>query len=189
MADQLGPLEFFNGEWIIGDPARDHLRFSPEGLVHWVNGAEQPAIPWGRILEWNLSVEPSRSSHSKRLRRTAAVLSLLGASIPPGLGQPPSVGGTLRHPYEPWSAEFTHHARKYRRHDIAVLWDFLSHIAESRKTAHMGDPEWVAMAVAKLSRQPKKYFGARKRAVQETVNTALFPPARDPARSDPDGRS
>ena len=112
--------------------------------------------------------------------RTPAVLAF--QEIAADCSSPEPAGGII------FPAEFTHHTRKYRRHDIAVLWDFLSYIAESRKTARMGDPEWVAMAVAKLSRQPKRYFGSRKRAVQETVNSALLPPARDPAPSDPDGR-
>ncbi|MFF1459336.1 hypothetical protein, partial [Bacillus cereus] len=130
VADRLGPLELADGEWVIGDPSRDHVRLTSAGLSHWVEGAEVKQIAWSRVVNLSMSAQPRRLDHSKALRRTSVVLSWLGQ--PTGhAGLPASVGVWARHPYEGWGADFTHHARRYPRREITAARKLLEEAANS----------------------------------------------------------
>lgn len=78
MPARFGPFEFTDGEWVIGDPAGDHVRLRRDGLSHWVQGGEIRQMAWSRVMDIVLSVQPVRRDHSKRLRKVAVMLSWLG---------------------------------------------------------------------------------------------------------------
>jgi hypothetical protein len=170
MADRLGPLEFTDGGWVIGDPAGDHVRLERDCLTHWVHGAEPRRIAWSRVVSIALEVQPLRRDHSRTLRRAAVVLSWLGQPTD-HVGLPASVSAVVRHPYEDWQAGFTHHARRYPRREITVACELLDETTAAGEAARLGDPEWLTDVVRKLSehRYGSRARFPRKRAVREVL--------------------
>ncbi|MFE0629458.1 hypothetical protein ACFW3D_21170 [Streptomyces sp. NPDC058864] len=159
MADRLGPLELIDGEWVIGDPTGDHVRLTGDGLSHVVWGVRTHQLAWSRVREIVLSVQPHRADHSKRLRRVAVLLSWLGRPTQ-HVGLAANVGVGARNPYEQWSADFTHHARRYPRREITAACLLLDEVAASGRAARLGDPEWLSAVVRKLEGHP---YGSRSR--------------------------
>jgi hypothetical protein len=148
MTSHLGPLEFIGGQWILGDPAprSKHFKFQREGLSHWVNGVEAESIPWSRLMNLDLSVQPSRLGNSGALAKvTNFFLALTGMSRHGG-GEA-YLAATLRNPYQDWNATFTHATNRYDRREIRLTEEFFKQVVESGRTANLGDPHWVAAAV------------------------------------------
>ncbi|MDX2813320.1 hypothetical protein PV410_12250 [Streptomyces sp. PA03-5A] len=170
MPDRLGPLAFTDGEWVIGDPAGDHVRLRKEGLSHWVQGVETQQIPWARVMDIVLDVQPHRHNHSKRLRKVAEILSWLGQPTE-HVGLPASIGGLARCPYEEWSANFTHHAYRYPRREITAACKLLDEVATSGRVAQLGDAEWLAAITQNLSghRYGSRALFPRRRAIREVL--------------------
>ncbi|MFD4652665.1 hypothetical protein [Streptomyces sp. NPDC058441] len=159
MPNRLGPLEFTEAEWVIGDPDGDHVRLRVDGLSHWVKGVETRQLPWSRVMEIGLSVQPLRRDHSQRLRKAAVILSWLGA--PTGhVGQPACVYVQARRPYEGWSADFTHHVHRYPRREIAAASKLLSALVANGQVAKLGDPVWLSAVIRELARFQ---YGSRAR--------------------------
>ncbi|MEU0813440.1 hypothetical protein [Streptomyces mirabilis] len=171
MTDRLGPLEFTNGEWAIGDLGGDHLRLSRAGLSHQVQGVEAQWIAWSRVVGIVLSVQPLRRDHSKKLRKAAVMLSWLGAPTD-HVGLPASIKVLTRSPYEELSADFTHHAHRYPRREIAAAGMLLDEVVASGRVTRLGDADWLTAVVRELSghRYGSRATFPRKRAIKEALD-------------------
>ncbi|WRZ95548.1 hypothetical protein OHB54_45035 [Streptomyces sp. NBC_01007] len=171
MPARFGPFEFTDGEWVIGDPAGDHVRLRRDGLSHWVQGGEIRQMAWSRVMDIVLSVQPVRRDHSKRLRKVAVMLSWLGQPTE-HVGLPASLGIRARHPYEEWGVDFTHHAHRYPRREITAACKLLNEVATSGRAAQLGDPEWLSAVVQELSghRQGSRSLVPRKRAIRAALD-------------------
>ncbi|MFE2721227.1 hypothetical protein [Kitasatospora sp. NPDC059327] len=143
--DHLGPLALVGGRWIIGDhERRAHLTFEPEGLVHRVLGRDPHPVPWDRLMELGVAVTVDRFSSSRfggLLTRT------------PGITTHGScLRATVRHPYDLWSPDFSHHRGFYSAREI-VLLDVLLDVVVARKRAELlGDAAWLTGAVDRVGR-------------------------------------
>ncbi|MER5281454.1 hypothetical protein ABT025_37875 [Streptomyces sp. NPDC002809] len=150
MYSEMGPLEFVQDVWVIGDSSGEHLALAPEGLVHRVDGVDRETIAWSRLMNFDLAAQPGKVASSKCLARTAKILAnLSGAGYTASGGA--SVAATLRHPYEDWSADFDHHSRKYPRRHIKLVGELLRQTVEKGAAARLGDPEWMSTTVELLA--------------------------------------
>lgn len=170
MLKELGPLELAETHWVIGDPAGEHMKLLPEGLAHWADGIEQQIIPWPRLMNFSLETQPGKFASSKGLDRWARIMANLS-----GVGYMASggsrVGATLRHPYVDWAADFDHHSRKYSRHHINLVDEFLRQAVERKMANRLGDSEWMSAAVDKLSQMPAS--GSRRRSRKTFIEGLL----------------
>lgn len=152
-APTLGPLEFIAGEWIVGDPtARESrcLKLEQGGLGYWVQGVEAQVIPWSRLMDLRLSVQPSRLGNS----RTVAVLTDLALALKGSSrhgGGEACLAATLRNPYEDWVAHFSHASRNYRKREIRQAEELFRQTIGCGRAAKLGDPQWVAETVEKIA--------------------------------------
>lgn len=179
MPDRLGPLELTDGEWVIGDPAGDHVGLMADGLSYRVQGVETRRLPWSRVMDLVLDVRPRRRDHAKWLRGAAVILFWLGE--PTGhVGRPASIGVLAGRPYEEWSADFTHHARGYPRREITAAYRLLHEVAAGGGVERLGDPAWLTDVIRKLGghRHGSRALFPRDRAIREVLSA-------DPDRSPP----
>ncbi|MFI8192087.1 hypothetical protein ACIF8T_25440 [Streptomyces sp. NPDC085946] len=169
MAQHLGPLELVGDRWVIGDPAREgglSIVLTPEGLEQRRHAEPAPllAVEWSRVMDLRIRA----AYRSWQATRPAALI---------GWGQPGadvgrdgcSLQGTLRHPYEPWSARYTHHERRYGAGHVIVLKALFGRLTEAKALARLGDPQWLGAAVAELSSCTSWYAPRGNRLVEETV--------------------
>lgn len=172
MHRQLGPLELVAGEWIVGDPSgrqSRYLKLQGQGISCWVGGTETEVIPWSRFMNLHLSVQPSRLGNSKVLAKVTDIALALTGILRIGGGEA-YLAATLRHPYEDWSADFTHAARKYDRREIHLAEEFFKQVVESGRATRLGDPQWVTEMVEKIASLPPSPRNA-KAAVGEIVRS------------------
>ncbi|MFD7228189.1 hypothetical protein [Streptomyces sp. NPDC059881] len=170
MTEHLGPLELVGDRWIIGDPERaggSCLVLTPEGMEHHTSGTPGPpaVVPWSTFVE--LSIRATfRERHASR---TAGVLISLGGgpmdSGPSGC----SVNGLLRHPYEQWSANYTHHERPYTGPHVFLVDALFRKTSEARALHRLGDPEWLSAAVARITPLPAWWPPKANRQVSEII--------------------
>ncbi|WP_067824954.1 hypothetical protein [Actinomadura kijaniata] len=153
MTEYLGPLERVGDRWVIGDAKQaggSYLVLAAEGMEHREFGAPQPraVVPWSRFV--NLRVKAA--AWAWQTTRAAGVLDMLGGSSPP-VGGPDacSVWAWLRHPYEDWSADYTHHGRRYTGSHIWLVEKLFEKTVEAKAAHRLGDPEWLGEAVARLA--------------------------------------
>lgn len=170
MNRELGPLEFAGAHWVIGDPAGEHLKFTPEGIALWSDGIEKQIIAWSRLMDFGLQTQPGKFASSKGLERATKIIADL-AGLPNAANGGSRVGATLRHPYIDWTADFDHHLRKYSRHHIKLVDEFLRQVVERKMASRLGDPEWMSAAVDKLSQLPTS--GSRRRSRKTFIEGLL----------------
>ncbi|MGW2347689.1 hypothetical protein [Actinacidiphila glaucinigra] len=170
MSRELGPLELAGPYWVIGDPSGEHLKLRSEGIAHWSGGTEQQLIAWSRLMNFGLETQPGKIASSKGLERTAKILAHL-SGVPYAASGGARVGATLRSPYEDWGADFDHHSRRYPRHHIKLADEFLKQVIARNKANHLGDPDWVSVAVEKLNQIPKSGARSRKSAIEEILDS------------------
>ncbi|MGH3309545.1 MAG: hypothetical protein ACRDP3_03010 [Streptomyces sp.] len=169
MAQQLGPLELIGDRWVIGDPTRKaglSIVLAPEGLEHRRRGEAAPVV----AIEWSQLVELKVRAAYRRWQTVPGV----GFGAPPGadMGRDGcSLHGILRRPYEPWSARYTHHERRYTGGHVIVLKALFDQLTEAKALDRLGDPEWLGAAVAKLSSYTSWYAPKGNRLVKETVQS------------------
>ncbi|WP_037681930.1 hypothetical protein [Streptomyces cellulosae] len=169
MAQYLGPLELIGERWVIGDPTRKQglsLVLTPEGLEHHRRGEAAPllAVEWSRFMELQV-----RAAH-RRWHTTPG----LGLSAQPGADLGPdgcSLHGLVRHPYDLWSARYTHHERRYTGGHVIVLKALFGRLTEARALNRLGDPEWLGAAVAKLSSHTSWSASKGDLLVKETLKS------------------
>ncbi|WP_345694848.1 hypothetical protein [Kitasatospora terrestris] len=175
-APVLGPLEWSGDRWTIGDPTArraQYLTLDPEGLAAWKGGGRTEVVPWRRFMELHLPAEPTRLDNS----RTLAVLADLALNLN-GFsrfgGGPAGVGATLRHPYEYWGADFSHHARRYSRYSVGLASELLAQTVASARPERLGDPAWVRAVVTALAPLRGGFRGPRARtAVAAHLNGSV----------------
>lgn len=150
----LGPLERGDGDrWVLGDPQRGasggRVNLLPEGAEHWWRGSRKVLVPWSRFMLFNsFEVTAGRLGST----RTVGLLNEVGGAGPVGaLG--PCLRLTLRHPYEDWVAQFSHHQRRYRRFHLLLLTELLKQTVKAGEAERLGDPDWLAWVVKQLAPQ------------------------------------
>ncbi|MFE4634468.1 hypothetical protein ACFRJ1_13990 [Streptomyces sp. NPDC056773] len=171
MAQHLGPLELMGDRWVIGDPTRKaglSVVLTPEGLEHHRRGEPEPllAVEWSQFMHLNV-----RAAY-RRWQATPGG-GFVGAFAAGGdMGRDGcSLTGTLRRPYELWSARYTHHERRYRGGHVIVLKALFNHLTEAQALDRLGDPEWLGAAVAKLSPYTSWYAPRGNRLTKETIRS------------------
>ncbi|MFJ6565773.1 hypothetical protein ACIQMV_39330 [Streptomyces sp. NPDC091412] len=150
MAEHLGPLELVGDRWIIGDPKREGgswLVLTAEGMTHHEPGSPEPltVLPWSKFVELQIHT----AYNAWHTTRTMGVLGF-GRSLPTGPSSC-SVRGTLRHPYEHCSMNYTHHKRPYTASHVYAVEALFRRTSEARALHRLGDPEWLGAAVARLA--------------------------------------
>ncbi|MGI5337341.1 hypothetical protein ACQEVS_08065 [Streptomyces sp. CA-181903] len=171
MSERLGPIERVGGRWIVGDTEwgkRPHLEFGAEGVLWHEPGKggpepvpSVPPVPWGRFMSLHLAATHTRLESST----TLAVLS--GGAF---LGRRRcSLQGTLRHPYEPWTACYGHHARRYGTSELLLAQFLVSLAFKAGPARRLGDPRWMAEAVGRLAPLRVRKLSVARAAVAEVV--------------------
>ncbi|MFF0011997.1 hypothetical protein [Streptomyces sp. NPDC005374] len=156
MSQSLGPLELVGDRWIIGDPTRGKgscVVLTRDGMEHHERGVPEAvaAVPWTRVVDLRVS-GITRAWHTTR---TMGVLDTLGNSYMGAGPRACSVGAYVRHPYEGWSVVYTHHERPYDYMHLYWLGDLFRKLSAAKAAHLLGDPDWVATAVAKLAAAPR----------------------------------
>jgi hypothetical protein len=170
MTAYLGPLELVGDRWIIGDPKREGgscLVLTAGGMEHHEPGAPEPlaVVPWSKFVE--LSIRATYQAW--HATRTMGVLGVLGGGhMETGRGGC-SVGGLLRHPYEPWSVNYTHHERPYTGMHVHVVQALFRRTSEARALHRLGDPEWLGAAVTRLAPLSSWWGPSLNRQVREII--------------------
>ncbi|RRR83439.1 hypothetical protein EHS43_14195 [Streptomyces sp. RP5T] len=167
----LGPLELFDGRWVVGDATRPGTRWvelRPDGLYQHEPDSEGRLVPWSRIMTgiwitWGKHFWNPNSRGRYTVRGTVA-------------GRH---GGwmhmTLRHPYENHQLSFDQHARPYRVVDVLRLEYLLRHLIDEGKLHLLGEPEWVGHAVAHLADGKNRWITVRslRRTAAEAAEAAV----------------
>ncbi|WP_344566558.1 hypothetical protein [Streptomyces axinellae] len=170
MAEYLGPLELVGDRWIIGDPKREGgscLVLTPEGMEHHRPGAPEPLafFPWSIFVE--LSIRATyKAWHASR---TMGVLNGVGGGYMEAGRDGCSVGGIRRHPYEPWSVNYAHHARAYSGNHVHAVRVLFRTLSEARALHRLGDAEWLGAAVVRLASLSGGWALSMTRRVRETI--------------------
>ncbi|OIJ64292.1 hypothetical protein [Streptomyces mangrovisoli] len=166
----LGPLERAeDGHWVLGDPLHGakggHVNLLPEGAEHWWRGTREVLVPWARFMSMDgLAISGSRVGSS----RAVGFLNSIGGGGPVGiLG--PCWTLTLRHPYEVWVAQISHHERHYHWAHRYLLDELLGQLIGTGRAHLLGDADWLASVVEHLA--PQRPFSAK--AIKSTVAKAI----------------
>ncbi|MCT4352342.1 hypothetical protein M5362_04245 [Streptomyces sp. Je 1-79] len=167
--ERLGPLELVGDRWTIGDPNREGgscLVLTAEGLEHHRNAEPEPqaVLPWSRFMQMQLYA----TTRAWMATRTMGALSAVGPATAPAYGRDGCrVYGLLRHPYEDWSARYSHHERPYTPADVFWLGHLLRHTVAAKAADRLGDAEWLATAVTRLATlRPSWGLTANRRAAE-----------------------
>ncbi|MFI6015120.1 hypothetical protein ACIBAG_41195 [Streptomyces sp. NPDC051243] len=171
MGQRLGPLELIGDRWVIGDPTRKEglsIVLTPEGLEHHrrAETAALLAVPWSRFMELRVRAAYVRW-HVTRFG------GFVGAFAPAAdMGRDGcSLQGIVRHPYDLWSARYTHHEGRYTAGHVIVLKALFDQLTEAKALDRLGDPDWLGAAVAKLSPYTSWFAGKGNRLVEETIRS------------------
>ncbi|MFF2042661.1 hypothetical protein ACFVVX_19745 [Kitasatospora sp. NPDC058170] len=157
--DRLGPLVRVEGRWIIGDHlGRAHLTFEREGLAHRVVDRDPHLVTWDRLMELGVAVTVDRFSSS----RFGGLLSKT-----PGITTRGScLRAMVRHPYDMWSPEFSHHRAFYSPREIALLDPLLGLVVERKRAELLGDDAWLTAAVRRMA---EHHFAFKWRSADDLV--------------------
>ncbi|MCX4765076.1 hypothetical protein OG562_29705 [Streptomyces sp. NBC_01275] len=166
----LGPLELIENRWVIGDPTRKDglcLVLAADGMEHHRRGVPEPqaVVPWTRFV----GVGVSATHYAWESTRTAGVLDVLGNSSIGAGRSGCSVGGLLRHPYEDWSVNYTHHRRRYTAAHVTMVEALFRKVSAAKAPHLLGDPVWLGTAVARLAPLPARWGPPVTRQMRETI--------------------
>lgn len=157
--DRLGPLIRVDGRWTLGDhEGRAHLTFEREGLVHRVAGREPHPVAWERLMELGVAVTVDRFSSSKfgGLLSRAPGITTHGSCL----------RAMVRHPYDIWPAEFSHHRGFYSAREIALLQSLLAVVVDRKRAELLGDDAWLTAAVRRLA---KHHYAFKWRSADDVI--------------------
>ncbi|MEV6681850.1 hypothetical protein AB0N09_34000 [Streptomyces erythrochromogenes] len=166
----LGPLELVGDRWVIGDSTRESglfIALAPEGLEHRRRGETRPlaGVEWGNFVGLGVNA-------AYRSRQTGPAAGVVEALRHVNWGRDGcSLQGSLRHPYEDWSARYTHHERRYRAGHVIVLQALFDDLSAAKALHRLGDPEWLGSAVSELSSYTSWYAPKGHRLVKATIRT------------------
>lgn len=169
---RLGPLEQVGKWWVIGDPKRKEgscVVLTPEGLEHRVRAEPEPlsVVPWRRFVDLRVQ----STARAWMATRTGGFLELGNPSYLPQRGgrSACSESGGVRHPYEGWSVNYTHHQRTYPGRDVYLLPLLIRRISEAKELHRLGDPDWVSEAVTRVSALDIRWAPRVRRQLTELV--------------------
>ncbi|MEU6945403.1 hypothetical protein ABZ957_09225 [Streptomyces sp. NPDC046316] len=161
---RLGPLGLVGDRWVLGDPKREGgecLVLTSDGMEHHRNAAAEPeaVIPWPRFMQLHLRATGRGWTASRPM-------GVFGAGHGTVVGPDGcAVTALLRHPYEDWSARYSHHEHRYTAADVFWLEHLFRHTVEAKSAHRLGDPEWLGTAVARLAElSPSWSLTANRRA-------------------------
>ncbi|WP_019886452.1 hypothetical protein [Streptomyces purpureus] len=171
MTEHLGPLELVGDRWVIGDPKREGgscLVLTAGGMEHHKSGVPEPqlVIPWSRFMDMRVNA----TTRAWLATRTMGVLQAVSGTSPQVGGRSAcSVSGLLRHPYEYWSLNYTHHQRPYTQPHIFWVGHLFRKTVEAKAARRLGDPEWLGNAVAKLATARPVYGLSSNQRASEVI--------------------
>ncbi|MFI1394143.1 hypothetical protein [Streptomyces sp. NPDC020681] len=170
MAQHLGPLELVGDRWVIGDPKRKDgscLVLTAAGIEHHMRGVPEPqaVVPWARFT----GVGVTATFSAWEATRAWGFVGAFGPShIPAGRGGC-SVSGLLRHPYEPWSVNYTHHKHRYTGAHVFLVKALFREVSDAKALYRLGDADWLGAAVARLAPLPARWAPSTRRQVSEII--------------------
>ncbi|MFG2129905.1 hypothetical protein ACGFNV_19165 [Streptomyces sp. NPDC048751] len=136
-------------------------------MEHHEPGAPGPqaVIPWSKFVELHVRAT-YRASHATS---TVGVLGVLGGSHMDTGRSGCSVSGLLRHPYEGWSVNYTHHQRPYTGPHVFMVKALFRKTSEAKALHRLGDPEWMGAAVSRLAPLRTWWLPKANREVSEII--------------------
>ncbi|MGW8885524.1 hypothetical protein [Streptomyces sp. NPDC055749] len=164
----LGPLELVGDRWVIGDPKRKAgscLVLTAEGIEHHKHGVHNPKafVPWDRFMSLSLSA-------TFWVWQATRPAGLLGAPVGVDVGRSGcSLSGIVRHPYEDWSVNYSHHERRYTSAHVFLVKAFFRKMSDAKKLHLLGDPEVLSAAVGRLAPLPVRWAATANRQVSAVV--------------------
>ncbi|GGW39938.1 hypothetical protein GCM10010503_15440 [Streptomyces lucensis JCM 4490] len=166
----LGPLEPAGGHWALGDATRPDthwVELRPDGLRQHGPDSGGRLVPWHRIMT-GVSITWGKHAWSTNGRGAYTLRGMVAGRDGGWLRM------TLRHPYEDDRLRFDQHARPYRAVDVLRLEHLLRQLVDEGRPQLLGDPRWVARAVAHLAGGRNSWLtsGALRGAAAEAVAAA-----------------
>ncbi|MEU9861598.1 hypothetical protein AB0D99_12020 [Streptomyces sp. NPDC047971] len=167
--ERLGPLELVGDRWIVGDPKRADgscLVLTADGMEHHRNAVAEPraVVPWSRFMRMTMRA----TTKAWMASRTVTVLdTVAGGPFSPQGRDGCAVVALLRHPYEDWSARYSHHERPYTSAEVFWLGHLFQQTVKAKAAHRLGDREWMGAAVARLAAlRPMWGFTVNRRAAE-----------------------
>jgi hypothetical protein len=109
-------------------------------------------VPWARFV--NLGV--NATTRAWMTRRGLGALSGEGVTMgPDGC----AVEAFLRHPYEDWTAFYTHHERTYTNPHVTLVGELFRKTVEAKAAYRLGDPDWLGEAARRLAALHIRWYG------------------------------
>ncbi|MEU7581001.1 hypothetical protein AB0B50_25745 [Streptomyces sp. NPDC041068] len=148
MPERLGPLELVGGRWVIGDATRgtsSWLVLTAEGMEHHSSWAPEPraVVPWSRFVELDVWAGQWAWMATRMMGVIGTGSTMVGRDAC-------SVRALVRHPYDTWSAHYTHHKRSCTFRHIGLVDALFAETTKAKAAHRLGDPEWLSEAVARL---------------------------------------
>ncbi|WP_431676708.1 hypothetical protein [Kitasatospora sp. KL5] len=154
MLPRLGPLSAVGDHWVVGDPeppGATCIELGRAGVAVRRDGETSVRIPWPRVMELDLQVQPGRLANTRGFARFSRLLLNLGGAAPSvGLG-PARLTASLRSPYEYWGAEFTRHRQGYRRRETVAAAELVRQVVGERPADRFGRPGWAAAVLTEAA--------------------------------------
>lgn len=122
-------------------------------------------IPWSTLVELHIRAT-FKAWHATR---TMGVLGAVGGGAMDTGRSGCSVGGLLRHPYQPWSVNYAHHERSYTANHVYLVKALFRRMSEARALHRLGDPEWLGVAVARLAPSSTWWAPSLHRQVRDVI--------------------
>lgn len=140
---------------MIGDPKRGKgscVVFTREGMEHHERGTAEPlsAVPWSKVG----GVSVSGAARDWHATRTGAFLNAFGGYHLTAGRTACSVSAYGWDPYKGWSVVYDRHERPYTYMHLTLVSDLFRRLSEAKAARLLGDPDWLAMVVAKLAPTP-----------------------------------
>ncbi|MFD5079921.1 hypothetical protein [Streptomyces sp. NPDC058371] len=166
----LGPLELVGDRWIIGDPksrSGSCVVLTAEGVEQHERGSVEAltAVPWSRFMSLGVRATP----RAWQATRTGGIVDGLGGGYMNGGRSGCSLQGLVHHPYHDWSVNYAHHERPYSGAHVFLVQALFQKVSDAKALHRLGDPGWLADAVARTAPLPAWYAPSARRRVNEIV--------------------
>ncbi|NEA97975.1 hypothetical protein [Streptomyces sp. SID13726] len=155
MSRLLGPLELVGDRWVIGDPKRGKgscVVLTRAGMEHHERGVPEAlsTVAWSDVIALTVKA----ASRTWQTSRTGGVVNALGGYHTEAGPEACAVGAHLPFPRGGWKVIYSHHRRAYTYQHMFLLGDLFKKAAEAEAAHLLGDPDWLATAVAELAPTP-----------------------------------
>ncbi|MFD8477835.1 hypothetical protein [Kitasatospora sp. NPDC059673] len=145
-----GPLEVLDGRWAVGDStllSGRWVELRADGMVPHTGDIEGELIRWSSVMD-GIGIHIGRFARGSRFEAGFG-LDSLWPSKRPGIGY---LYLTLRHPYEDRKLTFDRHPHYYPAQEVLLTVELMTSTVAAGNAQLLGDPEWLARAVDRLSR-------------------------------------